>query len=164
MKNLSIVVAIDQKFAIGSNGDLLCYLPADLKHFKNLTTGHAIIMGRKTFDSLSKGALPNRRNIVVTRNADFNADGVIVCNTIDEAIAVTLSEEKSFIIGGAQIYNATIDDVDTLYLTQIHATFDNADTFFPNIDIAQWVEVCREDHKADDKNAYDYSFITLKRR
>lgn len=150
--------------AIGKSGDLLCHLPADLKHFKTITMGHPIIMGRKTFESLPKGALPGRKNVVVTRNRDFAADGVTVCHSVQDALEATADADKRFIIGGAQLYSATIGDVDTLYLTQLHVAFPDADTFFPEIDFSQWEEVSRDPHSADEKNHYDYTFLELKRR
>ena len=161
---LGAIVVVAEDGAIGKNGDLLCHLPADLKHFKAITMGHPIIMGRKTFESLPKGALPGRMNVVVTRNSGFVAEGATVCHSVEEALAVTADADKRFIIGGAQLYAATIDMVDTLYLTQIHASFPEADTFFPNVDLAQWQEVNRESHCADEKNHYDYTFLELKRK
>lgn len=161
---LGAVVVVAENGAIGRNGDLLCHLPADLKHFKEVTMGSPIIMGRKTFESLPKGALPGRMNVVVTRNADFSAENVTVCHSIDEAMAATAHAEKRFIIGGAQLYAATIDRVDTLYLTLLHADFPDADTFFPSIDRNEWLEVSRDAHQADDRNPHAYTFLTLHRR
>lgn len=161
---LGMIVVIAENGAIGKNGGLLCHLPADLKHFKTVTMGSPIIMGRKTFESLPKGALPGRMNVVVTRNSDFTAENVTVCHSVDDALAVTAHAEKRFIIGGAQLYSTTIDAADTLYLTLLHAEFPDADTFFPTIDYSQWTETEREEHVADGKNAYDYTFVTLKRK
>lgn len=161
---LASVVVIAENGAIGKNGGLLCHLPADLRHFKEVTMGCPIIMGRKTFDSLPKGALPGRTNVVVTRNAAFTAPGVVVCHSVEEALAATADAPRRFIIGGAQLYAATIDFVDELYLTLIHATFADADTFFPHVDTEAWNELSREDHKADERNPHDYTFIHLRRR
>ena len=161
---LGAIVVVADNWAIGKNGDLLCHLPADLKHFKAITMGYPIIMGRKTFESLPKGALPGRMNVVVTRNRDFTAEGVTVCHSVQDALEATAHADKRFIIGGAQLYSTTINDVDTLYLTQLHATFPEADTFFPEIDFSQWEEVSRSPHSADEKNLYDYTFLELKRR
>lgn len=160
---LGAIVIIAENGAIGKNGQLLCYLPADLKHFKSVTMGYPIIMGRKTFESLPKGALPGRMNVVVTRNRDFSAPDVVVCHSIEEALDATASAEKRFIIGGAQLYAATINLVDTLYLTLLHATFPDADTFFPTIEASQWEEVSRDAHPADERNPFSYTFITAKR-
>jgi dihydrofolate reductase len=157
---VSIIVAIGENNAIGKNNQLLWHLPADLKHFKNKTAGHTIIMGRKTFDSLGK-PLPNRRNIVVTRQ-DITIPGCEVVKSIDEAIALCKGEEEVFIGGGAEIYREAMDKTDRIYLTIVHKMFD-ADTFFPEIDFTQWVETEHEDHQPDEKNNLPYSFITLER-
>jgi dihydrofolate reductase len=162
--SLSAIVVIASDGAIGKDNGLLCHLPADLKHFKTITMGHTIIMGRRTFESLPKGALPGRENIVVSRNSQYDAPGAKVCGSIDEALASASMPGECFIIGGAQLYASTIDKVDTLYLTQIHAQFEGADAYFPAIDAEEWQEVDREDHQSDEKNRYDYSFVTLKRK
>ena len=163
-KNLSAIVVIAQDGAIGKNGELLCHLPADLKHFKAITMGHSIVMGRKTFESFPKGALPGRQNIVVTRNTAFSAPGVTVAHSVQQAIEMASMPGDVFVIGGAQIYRATIEEIGTLYLTQLHATFADADTYFPPINAQDWQQVSREDHEADERNRYDYSFITLRRK
>ena len=164
MNNLSAIVVIAENSAIGKNNDLLCHLPADLKHFKELTMGHTIIMGRRTFESLPKGALPGRENIVVTRNADYQAAGAVVCHSVDEALQKASMPGERFIIGGAQLYAATIDKVDMLHLTELHASFADADTFYPQINRDEWQEVERIDCRADERNRYSYSFVTLKKK
>ena len=164
MNNLSAIVVIAENSAIGKNNDLLCHLPADLKHFKELTMGHTIIMGRRTFESLPKGALPGRENIVVTRNADYQAAGAVVCHSVDEALQKASMPGERFIIGGAQLYAATIDKVDMLHLTELHASFADADTFFAQINRDEWQEVERIDCQADERNRYPYSFVTLKKK
>lgn len=164
MNNLSAIVVIAENSAIGKNNDLLCHLPADLKHFKELTMGHTIIMGRRTFESLPKGALPGRENIVVTRNADYQAAGAVVCHSVDEALQKASMPGERFIIGGAPLYAATIDKVDMLHLTELHASFADADTFFPQINRDEWQEVERIDCQADERNRYSYSFVTLKKK
>ena len=164
MNNLSAIVVIAENSAIGKNNDLLCHLPADLKHFKELTMGHTIIMGRRTFESLPKGALPGRENMVVTRNADYQAAGAVVCHSVDEALQKASMPGERFIIGGAQLYAATIDKVDMLHLTELHASFADADTFFPQINRDEWQEVERIDCQADERNRYSYSFVTLKKK
>ena len=161
---LSAIVVIADDGAIGKDNGLLCHLPADLKHFKSITMGHTIIMGRRTFESLPKGALPGRENIVVSRNADYRAEGAKVCTSIEQAIAEASMPGECFIIGGAQLYASTIAQVDKLYLTAIHAHFDDADAYFPAINPDEWTEIDREDHQADEKNRFDYSFVTLKRK
>lgn len=163
-QNLSAIVAIAQNNAIGKNGDLLCYLPADLKHFKNITMGHTIIMGRRTWDSLPKGALPGRKNVVITRNTDFVAQGAEVYHSLEEALAATATDERRFIIGGGMLYREAFPLTTTLHLTLIHAAFPDADTFFPQFDMAEWDEFSREDHEADERNPYPYSFVDLRRK
>ena len=149
---------------IGRNKGLLCHLPADLKHFKELTTGHTIVMGRKTFESLPKGALPNRINIVLSRNRNLSFDGCLVFSSIDEIIEYQKDSDDIFIIGGGEIYKQMLPKANKLYLTKIHATFDDADTFFPDIDYSEWEEVSREKHKADEKHLYDYTFLEYRRK
>ncbi len=159
---ISIIVVIDKKNGIGKDNNLLCYLPADLKNFKKLTTGQSIIMGRKTFESLPKGALPNRRNIVITNNKEFKAENIEIINSIDEAINLCKNEDEVFIIGGANIYNQFIEKADYLYLTKVHETF-KADTFFPEINYNEWKIISQDDFNSDEKNKYSYSFIKLKK-
>lgn len=161
---IAIVVVIDEKNGIGKNGGLLCHLPNDLKHFKKITTGHTIIMGRKTYESLPNGSLPDRINIVVTSGDVNNFPGCIVVRSIEEALSVSKSHEKVFIIGGGELYRTTFHLADTLYLTCIHNTFNDADTFFPNIDFKDWELIEEERHMADDKHLYPYTFLTYYRK
>lgn len=156
----SIIVAIDENNAIGKDNDLLCHLPNDLKHFKTVTEGHPVIMGRKTFESLPKGALPNRRNIVITRNKDLQFERCEMVSSIQEAINLCADESEVFFIGGGTIYNEAINFADKLYLTRIHHQFE-ADTFFPAITPSQWKEISKEDFLPDEKHKYGYSFITF---
>ncbi|WP_345955875.1 dihydrofolate reductase [Mucilaginibacter sp. PAMB04168] len=156
-----ITVAISENNAIGKNNQLLWHLPNDLKHFKDITSGHTVIMGRKTFDSVGK-PLPKRRNIVITRQ-DIEIPGCEVVNSLDAAIALGANEPELHIVGGAEIYKQAIPITDILNLTIVHQVFE-ADTFFPEINMTEWEEVGREDYQADEKNALPYSFITLKRR
>ena len=160
---LSIIVAIGKNNEIGAENDLLWHLSADLKHFKEITTGHTIIMGRKTFESLPKGPLPNRRNIVVSRNPELKIEGAEVYSSLELALLKVINEEEVFIIGGDQIYKQAFPDADKLYLTRIHAEFPQADAFFPEIDYTKWTEISREAFPADEKNEYAYSFIELVR-
>lgn len=157
----SIIVAVDENNAIGKENNLLCHLPNDLKYFKSVTQGYPVIMGRKTFESLPKGALPNRRNIVITRNKDLQFERCEMVSSTSEAVALCEDEEQLFIIGGGSVYHEAIDMVDRLYLTRIHHKFEGADTFFPLVDQALWSEVSREDHQPDEKHKYGYSFITF---
>ncbi|UKT62328.1 dihydrofolate reductase [Pedobacter mucosus] len=161
--SLFIAVAVGENFAIGKNNQLLWHMPADLKFFKQTTSGHTVVMGRKTYDSVGK-PLPNRRNIVITRDSSLKIDGVEVVNSLDEALEITKNENKPvFIVGGAEIYRQALPKTDILYLTTIHHTFD-ADTFFPAIDRNEWETVSSDPHKADEKNKYDYTFEVLKRK
>jgi len=159
-KHITAVVAIASNYAIGKNNQLLWHLPNDLKHFKNITAGGTVIMGRKTFDSVGK-PLPKRRNIVITRQ-DIEIEGCEVVKSIDEAIALCKTEDEVFIVGGAEIYRQAMHITNRIYLTIVHQSFD-ADTFFPEIDYKHWKETEREDHEADEKHQFSYSFITLER-
>ncbi len=159
---ISLIVAIAANNAIGKNQDLLCHLPNDLKRFKAITLGHTIVMGRRTFESLPKGALPGRTNVVVT-HSDMQWDNTIVVNSIEEALADS-DKSELFIIGGATLYQQTLERAQRLYITHIHHTFEDADTFFPVIDYSQWREIEREEHTADERHPYDYSFVTYERK
>jgi dihydrofolate reductase len=153
---ISLIVAVDEKNGIGKNNQLPWHLPADLQHFKKITTGFPIIMGRKTFDSIGK-PLPNRRNIVISRQENLEISGAEVCNSINSAISLCKDEREVFIIGGSQIFEQSLDLADTLYLTVIQNNFD-ADTFFPELDKNQWKETSNDSHEPDEKNIYSYNF------
>lgn len=154
--SIRIIAAVAANRAIGKDNKLLYWLPNDLKRFKQLTTGHTIIMGRKTFESLPKGALPNRRNIVLSRSkAEFA--GCEHYSSLKEALKHCCEEEEVYIIGGASIYRQAIGLADRLCLTEIHATPDAADTFFPSYD--DWKEIMREPHPADERHAESYDFV-----
>ena len=156
---LELVVAVDEQGGIGKNNQLLWHLPADLKHFKEITTGHPIIMGRKTFESFPK-PLPNRTHIIITRQADYEVpEGCIVVSGLPEAIAICPKNEEVFIIGGGEIYKQSIDVANKLELTRVHTTIE-ADTFFPEINPEQWELVFEEPHPKDEKHAFDFTFQT----
>lgn len=159
MTKYSIIVAIDQNNAIGKDNQMLTHLPNDLKYFKQVTSGHSVIMGRKTFESLPKGALPNRRNIVITRNDELSFPNCEMAENINHALRLTENEEEVFVMGGGTIYSELINQMDKLYITHIHHSFDEAEVFFPSIDSTIWKEVWREDHFADEKHAHDFSFV-----
>ena len=161
-KNISIIVAIAENFAIGKNNDLLFHLPNDLKHFKEITSGHTIIMGRNTLLSLPKWPLPNRRHIVITDKKDDIFPGCETVFSIDEAIEKVKNEEEAFIIGGGMIYRQFFPIAGKLYLTLVHKPFD-ADVFFPKIEYSDWKEVSCEDFK-DEKNGFKYSYLNLERK
>ena len=125
--------------------------------------GHSIVMGRKTFESFPRRPLPGRQNIVITRNADWQYSGVTVVHNLEDAIAAA-EADTVFIIGGAQIYELALPLIDVLHLTRINARWASADVFFPTLDMNEWHEVSREHHESDHRNAYEFDFITLKRR
>lgn len=161
--SLAAIVVISENGAIGKDGGLLCHLPADLKHFKEITMGNTIIMGRRTWESLPKGALPGRKNVVITRNANFIAIGADVYHSLEEALEATKDDDKRFIIGGGMLYREAFSMTDVLHLTMLHASFPDADTYFPEFNKDEWKEVSHEDHEADERNPYSYSFIELRR-
>lgn len=162
--NLNIICALAENGAIGWQGGLLYYLPADLKHFKQLTTGHTVLMGRKTFESLPKGALPNRRNVVVTRQTDYTAPGIEVFHSLSEALAACAGDAEVFVIGGASVYAEAFPLAQRLYLTHIHATPDQADTFFPTCDLNDWGLEEEEHHEADERNEQPFTFACYRRK
>ena len=161
---ISIIAAIARNGAIGYKGDLVYHLPADMKRFKALTTGHTVLMGRKTFESLPKGALPNRRNIVLTRQEGISFPGAEVYPSIEEALSHCAPNEKVYVIGGAQIYRQALPLADELEITLVHDTPLQADTFFPEYgNDDSWHLTGCEDHEPDDRNPYPYSFLTYSR-
>ena len=153
---ISIIAAVAKNRAIGFENKLIYWLPNDLKRFKALTTGHTIVMGRKTFESLPKGALPNRRNCVLTRSTE-QLPGCECFKDWDSFIASCQPDEDIYIIGGASLYSGLIDKAQRLCLTEIDDTPAQADTFFP--DYSEWKETWREDHATDEKHAFAYSFV-----
>jgi len=159
---VSAVVAIAENYAIGKNNELLWYLPADLKHFKAVTSGHTVIMGRKTYDSIGK-PLPNRRNVVITRKKDLLIPGVEITHSVEEALELCGNEAEVFVIGGAEIYQSALDRTDRIYLTTVQDSFE-ADAYFPEIDWEQWHETEIEKHLPDEKNKLAYTFSTLLRK
>lgn len=161
---LSIIVATAEKGVIGKDNQLIWHLPEDLKMFRRLTTGHVIIMGRKTFESIGK-PLPNRTSIIISRNIDYLVEGCIVVGSLEEAIekAKEIETEEAFIIGGAQIYALALDMADTVYLTQVHHNFEG-DAFFPVLDTNIWTETERKSFQPDEKHAYAFDFVTLEKR
>jgi dihydrofolate reductase len=159
---VALIAAFSQNLVVGINNSLPWHLPEDLKYFKRTTSGKAIIMGRKTYESIGR-PLPNRTNIVISRNTDFSAEGVVIVTSIEEAIKHAESVntingvDEVMIIGGAAIYQASLPMADRLYLTHVHANVDG-DAYFPQVDFDQWKEVAREDFNKDESNPYDYSF------
>ena len=160
---LSIIVAVASDGAIGRANDLLWHLPADLKRFKELTTGHTILMGRKTFESLPRGPLPNRRNIIISRSLPAQP-GAEVYPTIQQALVACASDEEVFIIGGGEIYRQLLPDTERIYLTRVQASFPDAEVFFPEFDPNEWIEEAREVYPRDERNEYDTELLLLRRR
>lgn len=164
LDNVSIIVAIAKNNAIGLKNQLLYRLPNDLKRFKQLTTGHTIIMGRKTFESLPKGALPNRRNIVLSRQEGLHYENAECYRSIEEALMQCDYTEDVYIIGGGELYRQTIGLAKRIHLTVVDDMPTEADAFFPELKAEEWHEVLREEHPADEKHAQAYTFIDLMRR
>ncbi|MGB0545380.1 MAG: type 3 dihydrofolate reductase [Candidatus Pseudothioglobus sp.] len=158
---LSIVVAMDDNRLIGSKNQLPWHLPADLAYFKKLTTGKSILMGRKTYDSIGR-PLPNRRNIVITRNANISIPGCEVVSSIDHALELTKDDREVMVIGGASLCEQLLPKINRLYITKIDGEFEG-DVFFPKYDDFDWLEVSCESHPKDNSNAYSYKFIVLDR-
>jgi dihydrofolate reductase len=159
---LSLIVAMAQNRVIGLNGRLPWHLPAELKHFRAITMGHPIVMGRKTFDSIGR-VLPGRRNIVITRNRDYEQEGIEIVYSLDEALDRCKGGSEVFVIGGAHVFEETVDRADRIYLTLVHVTVEG-DTFFPKIDFNRWQEVERFSHPADAQNIYAYDFVVYDRK
>lgn len=156
---LIMIAAVAENNALGKNNQLIWHLPNDFKRFKSLTTGHHIIMGRKTFESFPK-PLPNRTHVIITRQKDYNPEGCIVVDSIEKAIAVCPENETSFIIGGGEIYNLGLPFADQLEITRVHHSFD-ADAFFPEINQNQWKEIQTEFNPIDDKHQFAYTYQTF---
>jgi dihydrofolate reductase len=154
-----MIAAVAENNALGKNNELVWHLPNDFKRFKALTTGHHIIMGRKTFESFPK-PLPNRTHIVITRQKNYNPEGCIVVESIEEAIAICPKNESSFIIGGGEIYNLGLSYTDKLEITRVHHRFE-ADTFFPEINTEEWKEVESVFNAKDDKHLFDFTYQTF---
>ena len=164
MSRISIIVAVDQQMGIGFENKLLFWLPNDLKRFKALTTGNTIIMGRKTFESLPKGALPNRRNIVLSTNPSTVCPGAEVFNSLESALESCTADEHVYIIGGETIYRQAINLADELCITEINDKAPQVDAYCPHIDSTISHEKSREVHPADEKHLCSYAFVDYVRR
>jgi len=165
---LALIAAVAENGAIGKDNQLLWHLPADLQHFKRLTTGHTVVMGRKTYESIGK-PLPNRINVVVTRQPDFQAEGCVVVHSLDEAMSQATSNLKPqpsnhqlFVIGGAELYAQALPLANTLYLTEVKAN-PQGDAFFPTINLMDWDELSRSPHQPDERHAHAFEFVELER-
>ena len=158
---LSLIVAMERSGVIGRDGDLPWHLSADLRRFKQLTMGHHIIMGRKTFDSIGR-LLPGRTSVVVTRQSDFAAPGAVVTHSLPDAVAAASNDDEAFIIGGAEIYQQALDIVDRIYLTEVDAEV-AGDARFPDFDRSEWTVADRTEHPADERNDHPHTFTVLER-
>jgi len=163
--NISIIAAIDENYGIGKNNALLWHLPADLKFFKAKTTGHSIIMGRNTFESIGGGRpLPNRTTIIITRNREYSApQGCIIVHSLEQALTFCSNEDEVFVCGGAQIYELALPIAHTMYITHVH-TQCNADTFFPKWNTHDWVTISKNKCTADEKHTFDFTFAEYRRK
>jgi len=159
---ISIIAAMDIKGVIGLEGDLPWHLSADLKRFKEMTMGKPLIMGRKTHESIGR-PLPGRKNIVLTQSQEFKAEGCTVVHSLEEALFAAGEVDEVMIMGGSGIYHQSLNRANRLYITEVHADV-SGDVYFPEFDIGEWVEIEREDHSADDKNDFDYSFVVMERK
>lgn len=159
MSQLSIIVAVANNNVIGINNTLPWHLPEDLKHFKALTMGHHIIMGRKTYESLGR-LLPGRTTVIVTRNNRYKVEGAIVVNSLEAALEASSNDEEVFLIGGAELYEIGLTHADKLYVTEVNAEFEG-DAFLPSFDLAHWQEASRESHEAE--NGLAFSYVTYER-
>lgn len=155
---ITLIAAAAENNSLGKNNDLIWHLPDDFKRFKAITSGHYIIMGRKTFESFPK-PLPNRTHVIITRQKNYNPENCIVVNSLEKAIEICPKDEDIFVIGGGEIYQQSIAIADKIELTRVHSTFE-ADTFFPEIDTTIWELVQEEFHPKDEKHLFDFSFQT----
>lgn len=157
-----MIAAAAENNALGKNNELVWHLPNDFKRFKSLTTGHHIIMGRKTFESFPK-PLPDRVHIVISRQENYKPEGCIVVDSIEKAIAICPENDDSYVIGGGEIYNLALPFTDIIELTKVHHSFE-ADAFFPKINKSEWVLVESEENYKDEKHLYDYTYETYIRK
>lgn len=159
---ITLIAAAAENNALGKDNQLVWHLPNDFKRFKEITSGHYIIMGRKTFESFPK-PLPNRTHIIITRQKNYQVEGCIVVNSIEKAIEVAAKDEDIFIIGGAEIYAQSIDFADKIELTRVHANFE-ADVYFPEINLNHWKLIFEEKHLKDEKHNFDFTFQTFEKK
>ena len=159
---VSIIAAMDRNRLIGNKNQLPWHLPADLAHFKKVTMGKPVIMGRKTFESIGR-PLPGRTNIVLTRSADFHAENVLVAQSLQQALEYAAGNDEVMIIGGSSIYELALPEANRLYMTYVQDTC-QGDAWFPDFDLGQWRVIASEEHAADLKNSCDYSFVTYERK
>ena len=161
-QTLTMIAAAAKNNALGKDNDLIWHISDDLKRFKRLTSGHAIIMGRKTFESMPK-ALPNRTNIILTKKENYQPEEALVVHTVEDALALVKNDIQPFVIGGGEIYRLFMDNCDRIELTRVHHDFE-ADVFFPSIDSNKWSIVAQEDISATENQPYDYSYLTYEKK
>ena len=160
---LSLIVAMDKNRVIGLENKLPWSLPADLKRFKQLTSGHHVVMGRKTFESIGK-PLPGRTNVIITRQPDYKVDGCTIVHSLDAALAATKGDDEAFIIGGADLYAQALPLVDRIYITEVDLKVAGGDAHFPVVDLTGWNVVAKIVCEADDKNSFGYTYMTYSRK
>lgn len=158
-----LIAAVGENNELGKDNDLLWHLPDDFKRFKQLTSSHHIIMGRKTFDSLGK-VLPNRTNVVITRNNNYKKEGAVVVNTMEEALKIAEEYSQTFIIGGGEIYKMGLPFAHKIELTRVHGKFDDADTYFPEFSKKEWKLISEVEHEKDEKHKYSFTYETWVRK
>ena len=159
---ITIIAAAAENNALGKDNDLVWHLPDDFKRFKRLTSGHYIIMGRKTFESFPK-LLPDRTHVIITRKKDYNPENTIVVNSLEDALKVSKLDEQPFIIGGGEIYEMGMEAAERIELTRVHGEFE-ADTYFPEIDEDNWKVVKEQFHEKDEKHDHSFTYLTYERR
>jgi dihydrofolate reductase len=160
---ITMIAAAGENNELGKDNDLLWHLPEDFKRFKKLTTGHHIIMGRKTFESFPK-PLPNRTHVVITRNQDYKKEGAIIVHSMEEALRISKDDSQPFIIGGGEIYKMGLPFADKIELTRVHGIFEDADTFFPNFSEAEWQLMSKSENVKDEKHTYSFTYETWVRK
>lgn len=161
MGKVTLIAAAGENNELGKDKDLVWHLPDDFKRFKKLTTGHYIIMGRKTFETFPQ-LLPNRTHVIITRKEDYNPPGTIVVHSLEEALKAAKEDPQPYVIGGGEIYKMSLDSADVIELTRVHGTFD-ADTHFPEINEENWKLVAKEEHPADERHKYAFTYLTYER-
>ncbi len=161
---ITIIAAVSENGVIGRGGGLPWHLSDDLKHFKQVTSGHTVVMGRRTFESFGARALPNRRNIIVTRNQDYQPQGVETADGLHEAIALAAGDDEVFICGGQAIYEQAMPMADRMYLSHVQAIIEGGDTFFPQFDPEHWDIMDRWPHEADNRNDYAFTVCWYERK
>ncbi len=161
MGKVTLIAAAGENNELGKDKDLVWHLPDDFKRFKKLTTGHTIIMGRKTFETFPQ-LLPNRKHVIITRKQDYNPEGTIVVNSLEKALEKAKEDPQPFVIGGGEIYKLSMEKADRIELTRVHGTFE-ADTFFPEIDGKKWKLVATETHPKDERHDYAFTYLTYER-